>query len=129
MINGSGERRYDDLATADREEQRRLRGCRGDGGDSDAGVLEGRRYRRIYYDMVLLPMTVALADVYLVVADVLELVPPGAAVLPEVPLLEAADATRTAAAGRYGEPGSYEHSDNRLPANNGVANPSRCSCG
>ena len=37
---------------------------------------------------VLLPMTVALADVYLVVADVLELVPPGAEVLPEVPLLE-----------------------------------------
>jgi hypothetical protein len=33
-------------------------------------------------------MTVALADVYLVVADVLELVPPGAEVLPEVPLLE-----------------------------------------
>src|SRR5437763_4660993 len=33
---------------------------------------------------VLLPMTVALADVYLVVADVLELVPPGAEVLPEV---------------------------------------------
>jgi hypothetical protein len=29
-----------------------------------------------------------LADVYLVVADVLELVPPGAEVLPEVPLLE-----------------------------------------
>ena len=37
---------------------------------------------------VLLPMTVALADVYLVVADVLELVPPGAEVLPEVPLPE-----------------------------------------
>ena len=37
---------------------------------------------------VLLPMTVALADVYLVVADVLELVPPGAEALPEVPLLE-----------------------------------------
>ena len=39
---------------------------------------------------VLFPMTVALADVYLVVADVLELVPPGAEVLPEVPLLEVA---------------------------------------
>src|SRR5262245_36982263 len=33
VINRSSERRYDNLATADREEQRRLRGCRGDGGD------------------------------------------------------------------------------------------------
>ena len=88
VINGSGERRYDNLATADREEQRRLRGCRGDGGDSDAGVLEGRRCRRIYYDTGGLPMTVALADVYLVVADVRELVLPGAEVLPEVLLPE-----------------------------------------
>jgi hypothetical protein len=43
-------------------------------------------------------MTVALGEVYLVVADVLELVPPGAEVLPEMPLLEVCRRTRTAAA-------------------------------
>ena len=51
VINGPGERRPGDLAAADRKEQRRLSGCRGDGGDGDVGLLEGRRYRRIDDDI------------------------------------------------------------------------------
>src|SRR5262249_12686955 len=51
VINGSGERRYDDLAAADREKQCRLGSCRGNGGEGDTGMLEGRRYRRIDDDI------------------------------------------------------------------------------
>src|SRR5262245_15916883 len=40
VVNGSDERRYDDLAAADREAQRCASGCRGDGGNGDAGLLE-----------------------------------------------------------------------------------------
>ena len=74
-------------------------------------------------------MTVALADVYLVVADVLELLPPGAEVLPEVPLLEVPTLPEPPSQAAAANPARYEHRDNRLPANNGVGNPSRCSCG
>ena len=51
VINGSGERRQDDLAAADREVQRRISGCWGDGGDGDVGLLEGRQDRRIDDDI------------------------------------------------------------------------------
>ena len=118
VINGSGERRYDNLATADWEEQRRLRGCRGDGGDSDAGVLEGRRWRRIYYDMGALTNDRRLGGRVPGRSRRARARTAGCRGAARGAATRGADATRTAAAGRCGEPGRYEHRDNRLPANN-----------
>jgi hypothetical protein len=64
VINGSGERRYDNLATADREEQRRLRGCRGMAVTVMPGCLRVADVAGFTTTWVLLLMTVALADVY-----------------------------------------------------------------
>ena len=110
MINGSGERRYDDLAATDGEAQRRrVSGGGSDGGDGDAGLPEAVNTAALTTTTVLLPMIVALPRAYVIVAGVLELVPLIAAVL----LLEACR-YRTAAAGRYDESSSHHHSDSRL---------------
>src|SRR5205823_13412327 len=46
VINGSGERRYDDLAAADgKAQRRRVSGGGSDGGDGDTGSLESSQYR------------------------------------------------------------------------------------
>ena len=96
VINGSGERRYDDLAAADREEQCRLGSCWGNRGDGDTGMLESRRYRRIDDDVG------ALAGV-LELVPLVASVPPVEVLLPLEPLLQAATtspaATITAIAG------------------------------
>src|SRR5215469_8352171 len=47
VSNGSSERLYGDLASADREAERPLRGCRGDSGGGDVGMLEGHRHRGV----------------------------------------------------------------------------------
>src|SRR5262249_17420964 len=109
VIDGSGERRYDDLAAADREAQARLSGCWGDSADGDPGMAEGRRYRRID------DASGALTDHRRVRRNVRgrgRRARTRATGCRGTPTRGVA-AARTAAAGRYDQSGSHDHRDGR----------------